>query len=206
MEKKYVHKNGKTYIVRDVVGVRRFFDENDMPLAGLELNVVRNAYNKEHPMPIIVSASDDESKVGSGLPRKHIFRSDCISARTHADFLNQLLGLNLKGWQRSSREYDEQLIWMVRFDDGEIRDGWQNFLIREDECCQVNAEHTATWDGKDICKSLDADRIVFRIKDGRNDRTYTFLGVFRYEASKSNPRDRVYFKKIADEFEFKYKG
>ena len=135
-----------------------------------------------------------------------IAENDYLLAQNHADFLNQMLGLSLGAWQKSSREHNDQRIWMVFFDSKE-RNGWYNYFLSDDECCQVNVKHATKWGGEDIRESLKQERVVFETQDrGCFKRRYIFRGIFEYEEEKSDPLNRVYFKKIADEFEFHIEG
>ena len=198
MEKFICSKNGKTYQIEEKNGKRFFFSESGVALQGFELNVVRNWYEKEHGD---FSEVEKQTSIGENLGWKIMKRNDFIYAKSHADFLNQLFGLELKGWMKSSREYNNQIVWMVYFDEIN-RGGWCNHFLSEDECCQFNAEHRGNWDGKDINESLDQNRVVFEIKDAGSLRKYVFRGVFEYEAEKSNALRYVYFKKISDEFKY----
>ena len=193
---KFIH-NGTTYEVEERNG-KRFFYKSGVALSGIELNVVRNRYDKEHPM---YSASNDDNDDREKRGWRTMKTNEYILAATNADFLNKLLGLRLKGWMRSSRAYDEKLIWMVFFDEKD-RGGWRNHFLSEDECCQFNADHKKEWDGARISESLRSDRITFEIIECGTVRKYVFRGIFRYEASKSDPQSHVYFQKISDTFSY----
>ena len=93
-----------------------------------------------------------------------IQENEYVLARDHADFLNQMLGLMLDAWSKSSREHKDKRIWMVFFDSKE-RKGWYNYFLSDDECCQVNVKHATKWDGDDIRESLKQERVVFETQD-----------------------------------------
>ena len=47
--------------------------------------------------------------------------NEFVVAKTHKDFLNELLGLNLGGYGKSSKKLDDgKLLWMIRLDGGKI--------------------------------------------------------------------------------------
>jgi len=201
-EKKYTHKNGNTYLVREADdGKREFFDETGRPLTGLELNVVRNAYEREqHPIQL---KSDSKPKYKKGW--NLIKEGEIIFAENHDEFYRKLLGIEPESYRKSSRKCGDLLIWTVYFDDNP-RDGWRNHFLSDDECCQVNIIHRKNWNGADIRETLRCNRAVFEIRGYGRSTTYKFRGIFEYESEKSDPLDAVYFKKIADEFEVYTQG
>ena len=60
--------------------------------------------------------------------------NEFVVARTHKDFLNELLGLNLGGYMKSSKQLDDgKLLWMIRLDGKVSNAGWRNYLSTPDE-------------------------------------------------------------------------
>ena len=55
-----------------------------------------------------------------------------IYARTHADFLNELLGTNYKAWMKSCRSLpDGKQIWMIELGYFVTPAGWRNQLTEK---------------------------------------------------------------------------
>ena len=113
-----------------------------------------------------------------------------VLAKTHAEFLNKILGTHYKGWGSSRYPYDKETwVWMVRFD-GKIRSGWLNLIVSENEIHEkyVDCAPPAFKDDK------RKFRIVVSVKEGYNEREYHVLGKYRYDENKSSIGCHVFLK------------
>ena len=125
-----------------------------------------------------------------------------FEARSHVQFLNELLGLDLPKWRSSTYMYRGVSIWMIRLD-GVNRSGWRNEYITSDRIQQENVYRITVWGGRpflDVTKE-QATRLVMEIietPDGT--REYVFKGVYQFNELDSDIKYQ-YFDKIASEFE-----
>ena len=125
-----------------------------------------------------------------------------FAARSHVEFLNRLLGLDLPNWRSSTYMYRGVSIWMIRLD-GEIRSGWRNEFITPDRIQQENVYCKKTWNGRPFLEVTkeQATRLVMEIietPDGT--REYVFKGVYQFNELDSDLKYQ-YFDKVASEFE-----
>ncbi len=59
--------------------------------------------------------------------------NEFVVARTHKDFLNDVLNLTLGGYQKSSKLLDDgKLLWMIRLDGEVSKAGWRNYMETSD--------------------------------------------------------------------------
>ena len=131
--------------------------------------------------------------------------NEFVVARTHKDFLNKLLGLNLGGYMKSSRALDDtKLLWMIRLDGKVSSAGWRNYLASPDEIieehigCEFDFEthHTFLSGGEPF-----EIRVVFDIVESGLYRKYLFRGVFLLDKEKCTSNKNVWHK-ISDEYNF----
>ncbi len=120
--------------------------------------------------------------------------SKIIIAKTNADFLNKEYGTDYKAFMRSRWNYsDNTWVWMVRFD-GNIRDGWRNRIISEDEIWEEYVDAgMPTYAGDNERKF----RIVVSIVDGARGREYRILGRYAFDFENSTNRRHI-FKKVSE--------
>ena len=125
-----------------------------------------------------------------------------FEAKSHVQFLNELLGITLPEYRSSTYMYQGVSIWMIRLD-GENRSGWRNLYITPDRIQQENVNRITLWGGRpflDVTKE-QATRLVMEIvemPDGT--REYVFKGVYQFNELDSDIKYQ-YFDKIASEFE-----
>lgn len=126
--------------------------------------------------------------------------NDYFFAKTHAEFLNKVLGTTYLQWMKSVRNYDSKtIIWMMRFDK-ETRDGWGNSFIGANELLEENLKPgRTTYDKTNLKEHLKLRRIVIAIDESGYHRKYIFKGVFVLNEERENTYLKHYFVKIADE-------
>lgn len=133
-------------------------------------------------------------------------KGESITARTHAEFLNEAFGTNYKGWMKSSWKYcDGWVVWMARFN--KITDNWGNTFVPggNDPYAVIKQENLdrsrTTFEGIPINLSNSKRRIVFEIveEEGKT-REYVFRGKFVYDETKSDAATVQYLNKVSDEF------
>ena len=132
--------------------------------------------------------------------------NDGIVARTHKEFLNTLLGLNLKGYQKSSKSLDDgKLLWMIRLN-GEISNaGWRNYLSSPDEIIEEYCEDEFVFESHYtyVGRGITEPRVVFDVVEsfGGDVRYYTFRGVFIINKEKCTLKKNVW-RKVSDKYDF----
>ena len=130
---------------------------------------------------------------------------ETITARTHAEFLNILLGKKYKAYMKCGYYFDfNNLIWMIRLDGQETSSGWCNSL--EDDGNKIVEDYIGLQSQrKDSHKepAFNQRRYVFDIIDrGWGRRDYIFRGVFEFDRAEGNNDHRVW-KKVSDRANFK---
>ena len=131
--------------------------------------------------------------------------NEFVIARTHKDFLNKLLGLSLRGYQKSSKKLDDgTLLWMIRLD-GKVSDaGWRNYLSSTDEITEEHIGHEFVFDGHHTYVGGGENfesRVVFDLVDFGSYRKYVFRGVFRIDKEKCTLNKNIWYK-ISDNYNF----
>lgn len=126
-----------------------------------------------------------------------------IYAKTHADFLNQLLNKNLKSYMRCTYDLNSNCaIWLIRLSARESKLGWTNTLTNSGNT--INEFYTGKPEDRiEHHKYLNPNikRVVFDILDtAKGMRRYVFKGVFEYDRNSDNT-NRVW-NKISDEYSF----
>ena len=127
-------------------------------------------------------------------------KGEYIYARTHADFLNELLGTNYKAWMKSCRKLSNgRQIWMIELGNFVSPSGWINQLtekgISEKHIGREYAfEEHETYVGAMLCGKYwdDSDRVVFDIVKSGAIRKYIFRGVFRLNKKESTLNENVW--------------
>lgn len=133
-----------------------------------------------------------------------------IYARTHAEFLNELLRTHYRAWMKSSICLpDGKRIWMIELGHFVTHAGWINQLQGTDKISErvvTLAYETHNTYKRALIKGApfdDSDRIVFDIKKSGSYRKYVFCGVFRLNKEQSTVDENVW-DLITDEYEFRY--
>ena len=134
---------------------------------------------------------------------------ESIFAKTHAEFLNQLLKKDYKAWMKSGYNLpDGKIIWMIELGPFITAAGWVNELVGR----QIREEHVRSkfeYDTHNTYKNslitgekfCDADRVIFDIKNKSGQRKYIFRGVFRLNKEKSTVSMNVW-DLVKDEYFF----
>ena len=130
---------------------------------------------------------------------------ETITARTHAEFLNVLLGKKYKAYMKCAYYFDlNNLIWMIRLDGQETSTGWCNSL--EDGGNKIVENYIGLQSQRKEGHRIPAfnqRRYVFDIIErGWGRRDYLFRGVFEFDRVEGNNDYRVW-KKVSDRANFK---
>ena len=149
------------------------------------------------PMKIIDKSSDPEIQV------LHEGDSFSVSTRVPKDarihFSKAVFGFDFDG-KASVWQYDaEHITWMVSFDKKE-RKGWKNAFLSDDELYQENVYHKRLYSN-----DMHYKRLVFDMQESPSETLFVFRGIFVYEPEKSDLRGKMYFKKVASEFDYQKK-
>ena len=117
--------------------------------------------------------------------------SKTIYAKTHADFLNQAFGTVYNGYMKTRWSYDNNTwVWMVRIDN-QIRDGWVNKIINENEIWEEYVFDGEPPYGNDKEREY---RIVVNIIDTVYGREYHILGKYKFDFVQSTNKKHIYKK------------
>lgn len=123
-----------------------------------------------------------------------------VYAPTHAKFLNEILGTNYDSyWKCTYDLHNGYIIWLIRLNGKQSKDGWTNSLI--DTGNTIQEFYTGDPDSRiPPHKILPRDkRIVFDIiENGTKDRKYVFRGIFVFDICSGN--DNRIWHKIADDY------
>ena len=133
-----------------------------------------------------------------------------IVARTHAEFLNQLLSRNYKGFGKSGLSLpDKKWLWMIRLGDFISKSNWRNCL--EDEALLTEEHFGSFFDYQHTTAKLAQkngvyvpafeDRIVFDIIEYGKERKYIFRGVFTLDNARCTLNKNVWIK-YSDSYSF----
>lgn len=126
---------------------------------------------------------------------------DYICARTHAEFLNQVLDKQYKAFMKSSIKLsDGKLLWMMDFGDFVTSAGFKNKLVGRDKISEKHVgddfvyERHNTYVGAIVNNKTwdDSDRVVFDVVKGSLSRKYVFRGVFRLNKDESTLKENVW--------------
>ena len=126
-----------------------------------------------------------------------------FEAKSHVQFLNELLGITLPEYRSSTYMYQGVSIWMIRLD-GENRKGWRNTYVTPERIQQENIHCKKFWNGVPFMEATreQAIRLVIEVCEmADGEREYVFRGVYEWNEADSNLKYQ-YFDKIASEFEF----
>ncbi|MBO5945186.1 MAG: helix-turn-helix domain-containing protein, partial [Clostridia bacterium] len=127
-----------------------------------------------------------------------------IEARTHAQFLNQLLDKNYSGYMKCGYGFNAtDLIWMIRLDGQFTSTGWCNTLEDNGNKIIENFVGSPEQRLEPHKKSVVYQkRYVFDIIDrGYGRRKYVFRGAFIFNREEGNNDYRVW-KKVEDAVDF----
>ena len=115
-----------------------------------------------------------------------------ISARTNAEFLNEVVGTKYKQWYKSGYKLSSNtLIWMIRIDN-KLRQGWQNVWLDEDTILEqfIGGNYSL-----DTCVK-EHYRIVVEIKDGLFGREYKIHGLFKCVKEETTSKKHLWKREI----------
>ena len=153
------------------------------------------------PVDAVLEIREEDDAADDGC----IKTGETITARSHAEFLNILLGKKYKAYMKCAYYFDfNNLIWMIRLDGQQTSSGWCNSLeddgnkIVENyvglQSMRIDSHRTPVYNQK---------RYVFDIIErGWGRRDYLFRGVFEFDRAEGNNDYRVW-KKISDQADFK---
>ena len=117
--------------------------------------------------------------------------SKIFYARTHADFLNQAFGTNYKAYYKGRWNYDDDTwVWMVRMD-RQVRDGWVNRIISENEIWEEYIWDNAPSYRNEVERKY---RIAVNIIDTSYGREYHILGKYKFDFEQSTSKKHVLVK------------
>ena len=129
--------------------------------------------------------------------RKNVF----ISAYTHAQFLNVLLGKNYSAYMKCTYNFDkDNLIWMIRLNDSLTSTGWRNRLICADYISEIyEGCQRDRIEGHKIYP-INQIRYVFDILENEDYfdsklRFYEFRGIFKL-VTENSTNDKRLWKRI----------
>lgn len=124
-----------------------------------------------------------------------------IEAKTHAEFLNELLGTNYKNFMQSGKTIqDGRRLWMIELGPFVSPAGWKNQLILNDLIIETHVGIKFEFSKHDTYKHAlltgikfdDSDRVIFDIVKKETHREYIFRGVFRLNKTKSSLKENVW--------------
>ena len=131
----------------------------------------------------------------------------CIHAKTHAEFLNQILRKDYKAWMKSCYHLsDGKMIWMIQLGDFISKTGWINKLATPKEIREKHVhlifdhQHNTYKNALQTGQYFNcSDRVVFDVIKNKRDRVYVFRGVFRLNKQESSSNENVW-DLIKDEY------
>ncbi len=170
-----------------------------------EIYTIRDIANLfDVTMEQLINDKDDsllcssERKTGDN----HTSVGESIDARTHAEFLNSLLGKNYKGYMKCGYPLGAtSIIWMIRLNGLESYAGWRNTISSDG--LEIVEQYTGNEDMRIESHkngTLNHLRYVFDIFDcGYGRRKYVFRGGFKCV---SDNQSRRVWQKFCDEADF----
>ena len=135
---------------------------------------------------------------------------NCIYAKTHAEFLNKVLGKEYKAWMKSSYNLsDGKIIWMIQLGDFISSTGWKNKLETPEKISEMHFGVVFDYKHNTYKNALEtgtyfnsADRVVFDVIKTSPTRKYVFRGVFRLNRQTSTSNENVW-DLVKDEYEIR---
>ena len=121
-----------------------------------------------------------------------------ISAHTHAEFLNVLLGKKYKNYMKCTYRFDkDNLIWMIRLNDSITSTGWRNSLICADYIAEVYVGNESDRIEGHKIYPVNQIRYVFDILENEDYfdpklRFYEFRGIFKLSTESSDNNKRLW--------------
>lgn len=114
---------------------------------------------------------------------------------TNAEFLNRNFGTHYKAWMKCRWYYTPDLaVWMVHFDDGNVRLGWVNSIVGN-----TVIENFVDPLEKQISAHRDFEENYRLVVDkAQKDK---ILGVYQYDKEHSDKRRRRIWIKVANSLE-----
>ena len=135
--------------------------------------------------------------------------NDIIIAKTHADFLNQLLNKNYKAFMQCGLALpDGKWLWMIELSHKPSKSGWKNMLIGDclvEEFVGDDFDYDShnTYLGWKKEKALPLPyypyRVIFEVIKFNGYRQYVFRGVFMINEEKCTVKKNVWTK-ISDKY------
>ena len=122
---------------------------------------------------------------------------DIINARTHAEFLNILIGRNYRGYMKCTHNLGcNNVIWMIRLDGQVTKAGWRNSLEQAGDVIVEEYVGNPADKMKGHCSyPMYQTRYVFDIsEDLKGRRSYIFRGAFTLSTATVNNERRVWEK------------
>jgi hypothetical protein len=134
--------------------------------------------------------------------------NDCIIARTHADFLNELLEKDYKGWMKSSYNLsDGKILWMIELGNFVSPSGWINRLVSQNRLSEKHIYPTFDFQHNTYKNALlngqhwdCSDRVIFEIIKDVDCRAYVFRGVFKLNLNESTTTENIW-DLVQDEYD-----
>lgn len=125
---------------------------------------------------------------------------ESIEAKTHAEFLSELLKKEYKGYMKAGKKLsDGKLLWMIELGPFETSSGWINQLVSENLITETHVGITFDFGHNTYKNALmtgqkfdDSDRVIFDIIKKETHREYIFRGVFRLNKIKSSLKENVW--------------
>ena len=128
---------------------------------------------------------------------------EVINARTHAEFLNELLHRGYAQYMQCTLDlHNGYVLWFIKFNTGESKQGWTNSIVSAGNTIKedYNGDPFSKLESHRTFNS-NVKRLVFNvIENSTLGRQYKFCGVF--ECDKSSDNDHRIWNKIADSYKF----
>ncbi len=131
-------------------------------------------------------------------------KGDIIRARTHADFLNDVLDVDYYRWGKCTykiKSEEDTFMWFIPFDGVKNDYGWTNYIAGD---CVVEEYDNPNelFFGEHERTNINVTRLIFNVKKGDwGRREYEFLGVYKFDF-KSGTQSRRIWKRVSDEYKF----
>lgn len=128
---------------------------------------------------------------------------DGFLAKTHAEFLNELLSKSYELYMKCTYSFDKvNTLWMIRLDNSRTKTGWINY---ENDKGDIIEEYVGDPDERLKGHKLPPfhqKRYIFDVRDNfcdMQERIYDFKGVFIFD-TESGTNDYRVWKKVSDSF------
>ena len=157
----------------------------------------------------LVLLDENKKERKKDMDKKVVKVGDAIYARTHAEFLNKLLGLHLKAWMKCGRNLaDGKVLWMIDLGDFITPSGWINRQVSATRISeyhvglQFDYQHNTYQNAKEDGSWWNGnDRVIFDIVKLESGRKYVFRGVYRVNREESKTNENIW-DLVTDEYTF----